>query len=63
MIVMKTKKSKAQKVCVKLKIKVKIYEKSYEAIQLEDKMKHSEKNNVNVNNLRENHKEFMKNNN
>lgn len=60
---MKTKKSKAQKVCVKSKIKVKIYEKSYEAIQLEDKMKHSEKNNVNVNNLRENHKEFMKNNN
>ena len=40
---MKTKKSKAQKVCVKSKIKVKIYEKSYEAIQLEDKMKHSEK--------------------
>ena len=57
----KIKKSKGTKKCVpKRKVKFEDYKHCLEAVPLENKINHSEKNNVNVNSLWENHKEFLK---
>ena len=53
------KKSKGTKTCV---VKIKDYRHFLEATQLENKINHLEKNNLNVDNIRENHNEFIKNN-
>ena len=63
---MKIKKPKTQKKknlnVVKRILKFEDYKYCLEATQLENKINHLEKNNLNVDNIRENHKEFIKNN-
>ena len=57
------KKRKLEKKCViKRKVKFGDYKHCLEVTQLENKINHLEKNNPNVDNLRENKKEFIKNN-
>ena len=61
MTVVKMKKEKAQKKCViKINFKFEDYRNCLEANQLENKIKHLEKNETDVNHLRKAHKEFMK---
>ena len=49
--------------CQKKKdLKFEYYKNCLEATQLENKIKHLEKNNVNTKSLKENHPEFIKNN-
>ena len=60
---MKMKRQKAQKKCViKRKLKVEDYENCLEATQIENKIKHSEKDKADVGSLKEDQKEFIKNN-
>ena len=60
---MKMKKQKAQKKCViKRKLKVEDYENCLEATQIENEIKHSEKDKADVGSLKEDQKEFIKNN-
>ena len=60
---MKMKKQKAQKKCViKRKLKVEDYENCLEATQIENKIKHSEEDKADVGSLKEDQKEFIKNN-
>ena len=57
---MKIKKVKGTKKCVvKRKLKFEDYKHSLEATQLENKMNHVEKNNLNVDNLQENYKKLI----
>ena len=60
MMVKNIKKPKAQKKCLKRKIKFDDYKHSLEATQLENKISRSEKNNLNVDYIRKNQKEFIK---
>ena len=61
MMVMKMKKQKTQKKCaIKQKFKLKGYKNSHEANQLEIETNHLESDNIEVNNLRENHKGIIK---
>ena len=54
---------KGTKTCVvKIKLKFEDYRHFLEATQLENKINNLEKNNLNVDNIRENHNEFIKNN-
>ena len=60
---MKMKRQKAQKKCViKRKLKVEDYENCLEATQIENKIKHSEEDKADVGSLKEDQKEFIKNN-
>ena len=60
---MKIKKEKGTKKCViKLKLKFEDYKHCLEATQFENKTNQLGKNKVDVNSLRENHKEFINNN-
>ena len=59
---MKIKKQKTQKIVIKQKLKFEDYKHCLEATQLENKINQLEKIKVDVNSLRENHKEFKKNN-
>ena len=55
------KKAKGTKKCViKRKLKFEDYKHCLERTQLENKINHLQKRNLNVDNLRENHKEFIK---
>ena len=55
------KKAKGTKKCViKRKLKFEDYKHCLEPTQLENKINHLQKRNLNVDNLRENHKEFIK---
>ena len=55
------KKPKGTKKCViKRKLKLEDYKHCLEPTQLENKINHLQKRNLNVDNLRENHKEFIK---
>ena len=56
------KRAKGTKKCVvKTKLKFEDYKHCLEATQLENKINHLEKNTLNVDNFRKNHKEFIKN--
>ena len=58
---MKIKKPKGEKKCVvKRKLKLEGYKHCLEATQFKNKTNHLTKSNLNVDNLRQNHKEFMK---
>ena len=60
---MKIKKTKDTKKCfIKRKLKIEDYKNYLEAAQLDNKINHLEKNKIDVDNLKENHKEFIKNN-
>ena len=55
------KKVKCTKKCVvKRKLKFEYYKHCLEATQLENKINHQEKNKIDIDNLKEDHKEFMK---
>ena len=56
---MQVKKPKAQKCAVKRKIRFEDHERCLEAIQLENKTNYLEKNNLNVVNPQESHREFI----
>ena len=57
------KKGKGTKNCVvKRKLKFEDYKHCLQATELENKINHVEKNNLNVDNLQKNHKRFIKNN-
>ena len=59
----KDKKAKSTKKCViKRKLKFEDYKKLLEGAQIENKTNHLEKNKIHVDSLKENRKEFMKNN-
>ena len=58
---MKTKKQKAQKSVIK-KCKFKNYKNCLQAAQIENKINHLEKNKIDVDSLKKDKKEFMKNN-
>ena len=59
MAAVKIKKQKAQK---KRKLKFENYKNCLEATQLENKINYIEKNKIDIDSIKENHKEFMKNN-
>ena len=60
---MKIKKTKDTKKCfIKRKLKFEDYKNYLEAAQLDNKINHLEKNKTDVDNLKEDHKEFIKNN-
>ena len=62
-MVVKIKKPKDTKKCViKRKIKFENYKKCLEATQLENKIKYLEKNKIDIASIKENHKEFIKDN-
>ena len=48
--------------CHKRKLKFEDYKNCLQATQLENKIKHLEKNKIDINSLKEDHKEFIKNN-
>ena len=56
----KDKNQKHKKCVVKRKLKFEEYKHYLEATQLEIKINHLEKNTLNIDNLQENHKEFIK---
>ena len=57
----KTQKSKRHKKCAKKTFKFKVSEKCLEAVQIENKIKnHLENNKIDVDSLKECHKEFVK---
>ena len=56
----KDKNQKHKKCVVKRKLKFEEYKHYLEATQLENKINHLEKNTLNIDNLQENHKEFIK---
>ena len=62
-MVVKIKKQKAQKCVIKRKLKFENYKNCLEATQLEKKINHLEKNNIDIHRIRENQKEFIRNNN
>ena len=61
MLAEKIKKKKAQKVQYK-KLTFENYENCLEATQLEDKMNYLEQNTIDIDSVKENHKEFIENN-
>ena len=62
-MVVKTKKQKAQKMCViKRELKFKDYRNRLKANQLENKINQQEKTRLNTESFKENHNEFIKNN-
>ena len=61
MLAEKIKKKKAQKVQYK-KLTFENYENCLEATQLEDKMNYVEQNTIDIDSVKENHKEFIENN-
>ena len=61
MLAEKIKKKKAQKVQYK-KLTFENYENCLEATQLEDKMNYVELNTIDIDSVKENHKEFIENN-
>ena len=63
MIVVKIKKAKGTKKCVKKrKLKFENYKNCFEATQLDNKVKYLEKNEINIDSLKNVHKEFIKDN-
>ena len=63
MIVVKIKKAKGTKKCVKKrKLKVENYKNCFEATSLDNKVKYLEKNEINIDSLKKVHKEFIKDN-
>ena len=61
MIVVKIKKAKGTKKCVKKrKLKVENYKNCFEATSLDNKVKYLEKNEINIDSLKNVHKEFIK---
>ena len=48
--------------CIKRKLKFENYKSCVEATQLENKINHLEKAKINIDRIKENHKEFIKNN-
>ena len=63
MIVVKIKKAKGTKKCVKKrKLKVENYKNCFEATSLDNKVKYLEKNEINIDSLKNVHKEFTKDN-
>ena len=63
MIVVKIKKAKGTKKCVKKrKLKFENYKNCFEATQLDNKVKYLEKNEINIDSLKNVHKEFTKDN-
>ena len=62
MTVMKIKKQKTQKSVIKRKLKFENYKNCLEATQLENKINHLEKNKIDIDRIKENHKQFIKNN-
>ena len=63
MIVVKIKKAKGTKKCVKKrKLKVENYKNCFEATSLDNKVKYLEKNEINIDSLKKFHKEFIKDN-
>ena len=61
MLAEKIKKKKAQKVQYK-KLTFENYQNCLEATQLEDKMNYVEQNTIDIDSVKENHKEFIENN-
>ena len=60
---MKIKKQKAQKKCfLKRKLKFENYKNCLEATQLDNKINYLEKNKIDIDSLKRDHKEFIKNN-
>ena len=57
---MKMKKQKTQKVCHKKKLKFEDYKHCLEETQLENEINQIEKNKLDMDNLRENHKGFIR---
>ena len=60
MLAVKIKKKKAQKVQYK-KLTFENYQNCLEATQLEDKMNYVEQNTIDIDSVKENHKEFIEN--
>ena len=62
MLMMKIKKQEAQKSILKGKLKFEDYKHCLDATQLDNKINKLEKNKLDMDSLRENHKKFIKNN-
>ena len=62
MMVVKIKKQKVQESVIKRRFKCENYKNCLEATQLENKLNHLEKNKIDIDSLKENYKQFIKNN-
>ena len=62
MTVVKIKKKGTKKYVIKRKLKIENYKNYLEATEVDNKIKYLEKNKVNIDNLKRNHKKFIKNN-
>ena len=61
-MIVKIKKQKTKKCVIKRKRKFEIYKNCIETSQLETKANHLEKNKIDLDSLKKDHKEFLKNN-
>ena len=61
-MIVKIKTQKAQKSVIKIKLKFYNYKNCLESTQLENKINYLEKNKTDIDSIKENHQEFLKNN-